>query len=71
MENEMEDLEENKKTRDEAKFLTNKDILKKAREMMNLHDDKLGVVDGIAQNMKEDGGNIGDELGLHNNLLQG
>lgn len=71
MENEMEDLEENKKTRDEVKFLTNKDILKKAREMMNLHDDKLGVVDGIAQNMKEDGGNIGDELGLHNNLLQG
>ena len=67
----MEDLEEGKKTRDDVQFLTNKEILKKAKEMMDFHDDKLGVVDGIATNMKEDGMMINDELGLHNNMLQG
>ena len=36
MENEMEDLEENKKTREEAKFLTNKDILIKKMKLTNL-----------------------------------
>lgn len=66
------DLEEGKKaTRNEAEFLTNRDILKKAREMMAFHDGKLEVVDGIATDMKGDGRAIGDELGIHNRMLQG
>lgn len=60
----------NKATREEAEFLSNKDILKRAREMMKYHDNKMEVVSGIAGTMKEDGLVIGDELGLHNRMLQ-
>lgn len=59
----------NKASREEVEFLSNKDILKRAREMMKYHDNKMDVVSGIAGTMKEDGLVIGDELGLHNRML--
>ena len=67
---ELGDLENNK--REEAKkevhYLTNDEILKRMR---NFHDEKLDEVDGIGGVLKEDAIQVGDELGLHNEMLDG
>lgn len=46
------DLEENKtkkNTKAELELLSNRDVLRKAREMMQFHDNKLDAVDAVGK----------------------
>ncbi|CAI2378465.1 unnamed protein product [Moneuplotes crassus] len=53
----------------EVEFLSNRQILEKAREMVQYQDNKFDVVSGIGRNIKEDALNAGEELGVQNDLL--